>query len=82
MSDHHNAFSNPAGNAPSGLVHDEKELKGQHRDQPVATHDRMGTGGSKTAELGKLSANSVPGDNNFAGLGKGNANPGDVAKRS
>jgi len=82
MATKQNASDNPVGNTPSGLVHDDKEIKGQHRDQPVAAHDRLGTSNSKTAELGKLSGNSVPTDKNFAGLGKGNANPGDVSNRS
>jgi hypothetical protein len=79
----HNS-SNPTvgSNNPTGLVHDDNEIKNQSRDQPVAPGDRLGTGGSKTAELGKLTSNSIPSDKNFAGLGKGTGNPGEVSNRS
>jgi len=82
MASKHGAFDNATGNPPSGLVHDDNELKGQHRDQPIAPHDRLGTGGSKTAELGKISGNSVTSDKTFGGVGKATGNPGDVVNRS
>lgn len=84
MASKHNAFENQSGNPPSGLVHDDKDLKAQaSRDQPVSTHDRMGTGSSKTAELGKISGNSMPSDKTFLGTGKGTGkSPGDVSNRT
>ena len=77
----HNAFDKQTGNPPSGLVYDDKDLlKGQHRDAPISTADRMGTNNSKTRELGKISGNNMPKDSTFLGLGKGGSHPGDATK--
>jgi len=82
MASKHNAFANQTGKPPSGLVHDDKELNGQHRDQPISAHDRLGTGNSKTAELGKVSGNSIPSGKSFMGTGTGTGSPGDVSNRA
>lgn len=76
------ASNNPAGNAPSGVYHDDKELKSQAPNQPAAGSDRMGTSNTITAELGKKTAQSITNATpSVAGVGKTNASPGDVATK-
>jgi hypothetical protein len=77
----HSAFDSQAKAAapPSGLVHnEERDLKSNFsRDQPLNVNERLGTGHSKTVELGKMASGSSFSDKMGPSLGNKPKTPGE-----